>query len=287
MHTPSIMPSSRTAELTVDAFLDNEDSDDIINPIHSTGFALRYGFRGPLVGGVTVWGWATPAILEAAGGAWLDRGWADFVLRQPVYPGDRLTVHVRPDTERNDGAFAVSMTNQDGVDCVVATVGLGDAPWLPELRTPARLRPAPAPDPKPELLLATAPVGEDLAPMSVRMSADDARAYIRQSQRTDDTRFAGEAPRLHPGWIAGRVEDLLRHNYAILASMHTRSRVQHLAPAMAGQTLTVAATFIEAYERKGHHIGVFDCLVLAENGDRLAHIRHTTIFRIAPKLAEP
>ncbi|MBI5287347.1 MAG: MaoC family dehydratase [Chloroflexi bacterium] len=275
------MPSSRAVERTVEAFLDNEDSEDIVNPIHATEFARRYGFRGPLVGGVTVWGWATPAILEAAGDAWLSRGWSEIAFRQPVYPGDLLKVRVRPDAERDERVFAVTMTNQDGVDCVVATVGLGDAPWLVELRTPGRLDPAPSPDPLPELALATAPVGDDLVPMSLPMTVEDARAYIRQSQRTDDARFVGDAPRLHPGWIAGRVEDLLRHNYAIPASMHTRSRVQHVAPAMAGQTLTVAAKFIEAYERKGHHFGVFDCLVLAEDGTQLAHMRHTTIFRIA------
>ena len=74
-----------TVEMVVDAFLDNEDNDDIINPIHSTGFARRHGFRGPLVGGVTVWGWAVPAILEAAGEGWLDRGWSGFRFRHPTY----------------------------------------------------------------------------------------------------------------------------------------------------------------------------------------------------------
>ena len=47
------------------AYLDNEDSPDISNPIHSTEVAQAYGFTGPLVGGVTVWGWATDTILAA------------------------------------------------------------------------------------------------------------------------------------------------------------------------------------------------------------------------------
>jgi len=270
------------ADLTVDAFLDNEDSEEIRNPIHSTSFARRYGFRGALVGGVTVWGWATPAILEAAGEGWLDRGWADFAFRHPTYPGDRLTIRVRPEGERGDGTFSVTMTNRDGVECVVATVGLGDAPWLGELQTPSRLAAGPAPRPKPPLLLERARPGEDLVPKAFPMSAEDARAYMRESQRTDDARFTGERPRLHPGWIAGRVEELLRHNYALPSSMHTRSRVQHLAPAYAGQTVTAAARLIEAYERKGHHFGVFDCVIAGEDGTELARIRHWTIFRIAP-----
>jgi acyl dehydratase len=271
-----------SAERTVVAFLDHEDSGDIGNPIHSTAFAQRYGFRGALVGGVTIWGWATPAILEAAGDGWLDRGWSEFVFRQPAYPGDRLRIRVRTHAERDDGAFIVTVTNQGGIDCVVATVGLGDAPWLGELRTPARLDAAPAPDPKPALLLEAAPVGADLVPAAFPFSAQDARGYIRESQRADDPRFTGDRPRLHPGWIAGRVEELLRHNFALPSSMHTRSQVQQLAPAYAGQTLTAAATMIEAYERNRHHIGVFDCAILGEDGTKVAHMRHTTIFRIAP-----
>ena len=46
-------------ENTFVAYLDDEDSPDISNPIHSTEVANSYGFSGPLVGGVTVWGWCT------------------------------------------------------------------------------------------------------------------------------------------------------------------------------------------------------------------------------------
>ena len=269
------------ADQMVIAFLDEGDGSEIENPIHADGFAREHGFRGPLVGGVTVWGWATPAILNAAGHAWLDRGWSEIVFRQPTFPGDRMEIRVRAQTGRGDDRYAVSLTNQDGVDCVVATIGLGYAPWLDELTAPCRLAPEPAPDPKPQLLLDRAPIGRDLVPMSMSGTAEDARAYVRRSQPADDRRFTGERPRLHPGWIAGRPEDLLRHNFEIPASMHTRSRVQHLAPAVAGGPIAVAAQCVEAYERKGHHVGVFDCLVLDVGGVRLAHIQHTTIFRIA------
>jgi len=270
-----------SAEITVEAFLDNEDSSDIRNPIHSTDYARRYGFRGPLVGGVTVWGWATPAILDAVGEAWLDRGWSEFIFRQPTYPGDRLRVSVQPAADGDRDTFSVTMTNQDGVDCITATVGLGDAAWLGELSVPARIEGASAPDPRPALLLETAPISQDLTPMATPFSLQDARDYLRLSQRTSDPRFVGDRPRLHPGWLAGRVEELLRHHFSLPSSMHTRSKVQHLARAEPGQTVTTAARMIDAYEHKGHHIGVFDCVILGETGTKLAQIRHTTIFRIA------
>jgi len=84
-----------TIENTVVAYLDNDDNPDIANPIHSTEVAKSYGFDGPLVGGVTVWGWATDTILAALGEGWLEEGWAEYSFRQPTFPGDTLTVRAR------------------------------------------------------------------------------------------------------------------------------------------------------------------------------------------------
>ena len=70
--------TKKLIENQVIAFLGNDDSPDISNPIHSTEVAKQFGFSGPLVGGVTVWGWAPPTIIEAVGEDWLNHGWAAF-----------------------------------------------------------------------------------------------------------------------------------------------------------------------------------------------------------------
>ena len=84
---------NRRASRRITAFLDGEDRPDIPNPIHSTGVARQYGFAGPLVGGVTVYGWLVPPILDLLGDAWLESGWADVRFRRPVYPGDDLEAY--------------------------------------------------------------------------------------------------------------------------------------------------------------------------------------------------
>lgn len=279
------MTTANRIEHSVEAYLANEDSPDISNPIHSSAVAKRYGFEGALIGGVTVWGWATPTIIEALGAGWLDHGWAEFSFRHPAYPGDTLRVVAEPATE--GGAWSVTMTNQHGVDCVTASVGLGDAEWSDEFVTPERMSGAPAPDPLPPLLLDGAPTGEDWTPMDLDATTDFAREFAREEQRSDDARFTGgDASRLHPqllhpAWTAGWAERLLRHNFAIPSSMHTRSRVQHLAPVLAGQRVTGGAHLIEVYERKAHHFANFDVLLRGEDGRDLARLRHWTIFRIA------
>ena len=75
-----------------EAYLDNDDSPDISNPIHSTEIAQAYGFKGPLIGGVTVWGWSVDTILEALGPKWLEKGWSEFSFRYPTFPGDVLKI---------------------------------------------------------------------------------------------------------------------------------------------------------------------------------------------------
>lgn len=268
------------------AFLDNDDSPEIRNPIHSTAVAREYGFDGPLVGGVTVWSWSIPAILEALGEAWLDRGWCSFRLRRPVYPGDTMAIHIGP---QGDQGQMLRMANQDGIDCVVGEVGLGEASWLGELERPQTPLAPTTVDSPPLLTLESAPVGRDWAAIVHTMTAEDAAAYLEESHahREAVAPFVGDRPRIHPGWLASRCEPIMRHNQSMPSSMHTQSRVQILSPAYATGPIETGARVVRVFDRKGHHAVVFDALVRDATGRDLALIEHTTIFRIAPPEARP
>ena len=115
--------TTQTIERSITAFLDGEDSIEIDNIIHSTEGAAKFGFQGALVGGVTVYSWAVPALIEALGEEWLDSGWIDFRLRRPVYPGDEITTRVTP----TESGVDFSMAKADGEVCIAGTAGLGQA----------------------------------------------------------------------------------------------------------------------------------------------------------------
>jgi len=273
--------SSPVIENIVEAYLDNDDSADITNPIHSTEVAKSYGFAGPLVGGVTVWGWATDTILEALGEDWLEKGWAEYSFRHPTFPGDRLTVRASQDEETQPGSWKVEMINQDDVVCVVGRVGSGMAEWSSELVRPSSMIPIDEVHPKGPLTLVNAESGKDWAAMSLEFSQEALWEFIANKQRTDAPLFTGEKPVAHPSWISGWAEKLLRHNFAIPTSMHTRSRVQHHRRLPVGSTVTGGAHLIQAYERKAHHFANFDVLLQDEQGFDIAQLRHWTIFKIA------
>jgi len=266
--------ATEAATRRITAFLDGPDSLDIGNIIHSTAGASAYGFRGPLVGGVTVYGWTVPAILDVLGERWLEDGWADVSFRRPVHPGDQMTARV----ERTATGASLVMENQDGEACISGELGLGTAAWLKDIAVPSRPIAEPRPAELPQLTPEVAPVGRELRPMAVPMALDDARAYALEKQADDSARWTGPGARIHPGWIAARMTPLLHHSYDYGPAIHTRTQVQHLAPALAGQTVTMAGIFRETYERKGHQYGVIDGVMLAEDRRELARLRHTTIY---------
>lgn len=270
----------RVARAQVTAFLDNEDSLTIPNIIHSTAGAAQYGYSAALVGGVTVYGWAVPAIIEAAGERWLHDGWVDVSFRRPVYPGDEMGISVE---EEPGGAFALAMLNQEGNVCLEGKLGLGGAPWLSELQRPDDVSPRPSPEPLPPLTPETLTVGADLVPMAVPISVEEAAAHALDRERDDHSRWRGEGALIHPSWIAGRATRLMHHAFAYGPSIHARTQMQHLAPARAGQTVTVAGRFVDTFERKGHRYAVVDVLLLAEDGQDLARFRHTTIYQVAKR----
>ena len=270
------MSTAATREWRIVAFLDHEDDPaTMANPVHSTEFASALGFAGPLVAGATVWGWSVAAILETLGDRWLDRGWARFRFRQPVYPGDEVRITLAPD---DGGAFALRMINPNGVDCVVGEVGLGENAMLSDFEPPARMDPAPSPDPQPEPRVDPALVGAAWTPMAVDASPETLRAYMQLSHRSEDPRFTGQSARLHPAWLVARAEALMRHNFAIASSIHTRSEVEFLAPAQARGEVVTGGRCSALYERKGRPFVEFDCLVRDPDGRDLVRMRHTTIF---------
>ncbi len=265
-------------ERRLTATMADPDDMDQVNVIHANSGAREFGYRAALLGGVIVYGWAIPPVLDALGVRWLDEGWADVSFRRPVYPGDEITAAV---TRGEDAEWSLVIANGAGEACVTGTFGMGNAPWLSELRMPADVQPQPRPNILPRLELATAPIGRDLRAMAVPIPEEEARRFALEEENDDDPLWSGARPLVHPGWMAGRMTRLLHHSFDYGPSIHARSQLQNLARAEAGQALTVAGVLVDAYERKGHHYAVADGLVLSEDGRQLCRMRHTTVFQVA------
>lgn len=274
------------AELRLTATLDTPDDRQAIgNEIHSTDGAKDYGYQAALVGGATVFGWATPVILEALGEGWIERGWAEAAFRRPTYPGEDLVVTVEPASD-GSGAWELHITGPDGHDRISGSVGLGDAPWLGDLAPPP-LRPADAPlADVPQLTMDIAPVGQEIRALGGVFAEDEARAYARDRERATERMFIGQRPLLHPGYVAMRPIRVLHHSFNYGPAIHAKSQIQFLRPAHAGGELVTTSKFVEAYERKGHHYAVIDCSTFDAEGHEVIRQRHVNIFGVAKRAAD-
>ncbi len=270
----------QTATRHILATLDGPDSADITNPIHSTEVARQYGFERALVGGVTVYGWATPPIIQTLGETWLSKGWVDVRFKAPVYPGDEIAIQV----EAEDRAAAFRFTNQVGTVCLEGTAGLGGAAWAGDIRVPERRMHQDRPATLPRLEPGTLPLGLELRPMRDHPALEEVTTYAHELQRDEHLRWTGPSAVIHPGWIAGRMTRLMHHSFDYGPSIHTRSQIQHLAAIVVGQPAVVAGTFVETFEKNGHNYVVLDGAIFEEgSGDLLVKLRHTTIYRVARK----
>ena len=265
---------------TVLAFLDGPDTPGIANPIHSTAGAATYGFKGALVGGATVFGWATPLILDALGTDWLENGWASISFRRPTYPGEELAISIEPIGPQE---FLLKISGPDADNKLLGEIGIGKAPWLDEIIDTEILEAAVSQTELPTLTLSTAPIGQTLLPLGDPLSVQDAISYGTDKQRSDDELFVGEKPIAHPGWICARPIKFLHHSYNYSPAIHAKSQIQFFREIEAGENIVTTGTFIEAYERKGHTYGVVDCSTYNSLGVEVIRQRHTTIFAVGPR----
>ncbi len=262
------------------AWMDNPNDPTLSNQIHAADGARQYGFQAALVGGVTVYGWTVPTILEAAGESWLDNGWAEVHFRRPTYPGDEMTVRATP----VESTWELSAEKQTGETCVRGSFGLGEAPWLGMLERSSHLEADPVQENRPWLTLENAPIGKDLCTMPLLITPDEAREIANKQLRETNPLFTGDAPLVHPFSLARNMISLLAYSYDYgKPAIHASSHIQNLGRIKAGQPLRISGRFVNAYERNSHHYAVTDGVFMTEDGREVARIRHTNIFKVAKR----
>ncbi|MGE3962188.1 MAG: hypothetical protein AB7F65_10965 [Dehalococcoidia bacterium] len=276
------MTDTLVAEQTFTAIMKDQNDPEMMkrNKIHTADGGSAYGFSGALIGGVTIYGWCIPAILEAFGDEWLDRGWIYIQFRRPTYPNERVRVAI---TQDDTGLHHLEATKDNGEVCLRAELGMGDAPWRGQFILSSNMAPDPVSKDLEWLTLENAPVGKDIRTLAYTVTMEDARVTGREQIQPMDL-FTGDKPLVHPSVIARHMITLLAHSYDYgNPSIHASSHIQNLARAHAGQTFTLTGHMIDAYEKNGHHYSVVDGNLFDESGQELARIRHTNIFRVAKK----
>ena len=265
-------------EYRVRAFNNASDS---TNLIHADEHARRYGYRGGLVPGVSIFAYMSRSLVDFLGRAWLERGSADVRFLHPIYDGEEVRVSGSLAAVGKDGTLRIECQalNALGVTCARGTAELPPEAPCPE---PARSDyPAGRSGTRRTIALETLEIGELLEPISEHFDWKGHWEYCQKEIRDHHPLYGHLA---HPGWLLTRASRILATNYDLPPWMHVGSMVQHYCALENEGTTETRGRVIDRFERKGHHFIVLDVALFGDAGC-LATVRHTAIFSIAPRAA--
>ncbi|MDQ2754244.1 MAG: hypothetical protein M3R71_01695 [Actinomycetota bacterium] len=242
------------------------------NRIHADDVARRYGFRGGLVPGVTVYGYLCHPIVRTLGESWLDRGTLRVKFVAPCYEGETLTSMVTPSP---DASAVAVQAKVDHRACAVGTATvIGDL--SPTLDLPSR--PAPARQERPEASTESLAPGRILGSIPLATDPDTARGYLAMIGEALGLYQDGGV--IHPGMLIQAANWVLVANVVLPAWVHVDTEMRHRRRVLVGEPIEVRAQVADGFNRRGHDYVALDVNWLADD-EVVASARHTAIWHLA------
>lgn len=249
------------------------------NRIHADDVARRFGFRGGLVPGVTVYAYLAEPAIQAWGLDWLARGAASVVLRKPLYDGARFEVEVAAEGE---GAYSGRVIDEQGIVCAdgrVWTADAGEAAPAPARRGD---RPVPALEARPP---ATRAAMEQLRSAGLGALRVVWRGDGEMGKTTQDLAGMSDLVRpdrqgfANPAFVLGLANWVLARNVRLDAWIHAQSDLCNRGAVALGAELVVEATITDLFARGGHEF--VDLEVAAFHDDHaVMTAQHRAIYKL-------
>jgi acyl dehydratase len=257
---------------------------DSENRIHDDETAARYGFRGGLVPGITVYGYMTVPVVAVFGRAWLERGAMQIKFIQPVYEGDEVIVRAVADSSSTDAPSTNALSSKlsitaergDGTVCAVATATLNEQPAAPRLAD-YPFAPLPTDAARPLASSESFVAGAVLGTLRETLNLQDTGLLDQLDERLAIYR-GPEAP-AHPVALLERANRLLMRNFKLGPWIHAASELMNYNTAHDGDVIEARGRIADCFARKGHEFVVLDILLTADGARPIQQVRHTAIYR--------
>ena len=249
------------------------------NKIHDDDVARRYGFRGALVPGVTVYAYLTEPLVAAFGSAWLQRGTATVRFHKPVLDGEELQV-TGGVTARAPGGVTAAVTGATAAEPEAATLSASLPAGSPTPVNLALYRQRPLPESRPDV---TREHLLSLDGLGTPVNAYDEAAATEWLERVTDPLplYRGRDGWVHPAFFLDQANKALRQNVRLGPWIHAGSVIRHLGGARVGETLATRGRVRSVFEKKGREFVELDLVIVAGARPRpVAHILHTAIYRL-------
>lgn len=239
------------------------------NKIHDDAVAQRFGFKGALVPGVTVFAYMAHQPVARWGRAWLEGGAAECRFRKPVYDGEMVRV-----TAASEGDGLALEVESGGEHCAEGHASMPaprEAPAIDSL--PSGMPPAERPKASEETLAAGRALG--IRPLVVDRALH--ATYLDEIRETEPL-YRAEGV-VHPGHILRLANFALVQNVMLGPWIHRSSMIRFHSAARVGEELTLRARIASNTVHKGHATVAFDALVVANGTRAIAEIQHEAIWR--------
>jgi acyl dehydratase len=244
------------------------------NEIHDDAIARRFGFRGGLVPGVTVYAYMTPPLVAALGRDWLERGSASVRFLKPVYADEEIAVRTAG-VAGDPAAVELTVVNPAGDVCAVLTARVGTAAPAVDLATyPARELPADPPVASRAVLAALDVLGSPV------LRWDEGAAEVARDKFGDLDGARGAEARAHPAVFLEQANRALDGNVRLGPWVHTGSDVRHLGQVALGERLTTRGRVRRLFEKRSHEFVELDLVIVAGDTRPVAQLSHTAIYQL-------
>lgn len=252
---------------------------DADNKIHSDEVAAQYGFAGGLVPGVGNYAYLTRPVADALGRAWLERGAMMAKFIQPVYHGERVSVHGTV-TSIEPLVIQLELLNSAGMLCAVgkaslpATLPAFEPNDYPAQPLPAQLRAA---------TISAIPAGTVLGSLDFVLDlAGEGAAFLDKVVESSALyRSANVTDALcHPAYWPAQANEIVMRNVALGPWVHTATETQHYALAQHGEQLSLRGRVAAAYEKRGHELIELELALFGAHDRPIAKIKHTAIIKL-------
>ena len=220
-------------------------------------------------------------LVDFAGRDWLERGSTEVRFLHPIYEGEDIRITGCVSSLAKDGTVLIDYqaANNQGTVCAEGTARFPLGNVTPE---PARTDYPSGPGIlRRPISLEALKIGDPLSPVTDEFNWNIHWPYCQKSIRDHHPMYEKT---LHPGWLAGRANQMLAANYSVLAWIDVSCQVQYFNIQEEECTIETRGRIQDRFERDGDHFIVLD-LAFFSPTQCLATMRYAAIFQIAPNAA--
>ncbi len=259
----------------------------VANKIHSDDGAAQYGFRGALVPGIALYGYCTQAAVRQFGSAWLKSGFIRARFAQPIYHHELISIASSPADGADYGATSldIQLIKPDGAVSTqaMASMDMNDVVDGPASAGAFAVSVVPEESQRREPRISSFEIGQALGTIQFTTPVGDAAIAFAGDMVDLLECYREPQAQVHPAKILAQANQVLISNIALGPWVHTASEVQHHKSIAPGQTLSLRSRVKDLQEKRGHEVITVDILVLDEQLQTVAAIRHNAIIHLARK----